>query len=414
MTSLWCADGSGRVISYDTAEGVGGLLKRHVLRERERGVWCFESTREGCEGVAVALETVLDESRGVSAPFLVSHRPGDPSELLEVFSLGPQNSETLVSHGVLRAQLTSTCGLEVLDGPTIIWGQGNTVFIARQNTRDFSSFHQQEIHVNELISGTGGESGWDIERLWCFTAPDDSLLVFLRCCSSTTQEDEPTVVAQWLSLSLSSGGRGGEDMGVQLLPSHCLLPSDYGCIATCITVHTVWGVGREEGGGLSVGREGGGGLSVGREGGRGLSVGREEGGGLSVGREGGGGLSVGREGGGLSVGREDGGGLSVGREEGGGGGLSVGREDGGGLSVGREEGGGGGLSVGREGGGGLSVGREGGRGLSADLELMVGTRYGQVVLLRGGIPIHCVAMESTPNKLVVLQVRSLIQDMGND
>lgn len=38
-------------------------------------------------------------------------------------------------------------------------------------------------------------------------------------------------------------------------------------------------------------------------------------------------------------------------------------------------------------------------------ELLVGTRYRQVVLLRGGIPLHCVTVETIPSDLAVLEVR---------
>ena len=49
-----------------------------------------------------------------------------------------------------------------------------------------------------------------------------------------------------------------------------------------------------------------------------------------------------------------------------------------------------------------SGGRE--AGVSVATELMVGTRYLQVVLLRGGIPVHCISMETVPTELAVLEV----------
>ena len=43
------------------------------------------------------------------------------------------------------------------------------------------------------------------------------------------------------------------------------------------------------------------------------------------------------------------------------------------------------------------VGREG--DVTSDLEVLVGTQYMQVVLLRGGIPLHCIATDTTPSEL---------------
>lgn len=52
---------------------------------------------------------------------------------------------------------------------------------------------------------------------------------------------------------------------------------------------------------------------------------------------------------------------------------------------------------------GWGVKREG--GVASTRGLLVGTRYQQVVLLRGGIPLHCVAVETVPSDLVVMEVR---------
>ena len=49
------------------------------------------------------------------------------------------------------------------------------------------------------------------------------------------------------------------------------------------------------------------------------------------------------------------------------------------------------------------VGREG--EVWSELHFVVGTTYRQVVVLRGGIPLHCIAMETTPTELHILQVR---------
>ena len=51
-----------------------------------------------------------------------------------------------------------------------------------------------------------------------------------------------------------------------------------------------------------------------------------------------------------------------------------------------------------------SMGREDGS-ICMNVDLMVGTGYKQLVLLRAGIPVHCVAMESIPRNIAVLQVR---------
>ncbi|CAI8027445.1 hypothetical protein GBAR_LOCUS15702 [Geodia barretti] len=242
MSFLCCVETGGSLVSCSTTDGGWNLVLRHRLCERE-GAWSFQTTTCPSAGRTVALHTTLDNSRGITVPFLVSRRAS--SDVLEVHSLCPSPSDTLVSHGTLN---TDSGGLEknltVLDGPTLVWGQQEKVCVALPDVdTGVRGFTKRDI----VLGGFIGRSGLTVERLWAFHCHHDLLLLLVRCSSSSDCEAEP--VTQWCCLSVDVAGRGGKrgELDVRLVPSHRCVPADYGCVAVCVAVCQFWGVGGEGG-----------------------------------------------------------------------------------------------------------------------------------------------------------------------
>ena len=242
MSFFCCAESGGGLVSCSTTDGGGNSTLRHRLCERE-GAWSFQTTTcpsASLSGRTVALQTALDKSRGIVVPFLVSR--GASSDVLEVHSLSPSPSDTLVSHGTLN---TDSGGLEnnltVLDGPTLVWGQEEKVCVALPDVdTGVGDFTKRDI----VLGGFIGRSGLTVERLWAFHCHDDSLLLLVRCSNSSDCVAEP--VTQWCCLSVDVVGKRGE-LDVRLVPPHHCVPADYGCVAVCVAVCQFWGVGGEGG-----------------------------------------------------------------------------------------------------------------------------------------------------------------------
>ena len=285
MSFFYCAESRGTLLCCSTTHRGENSIVRHRLRERE-GVWSFQTTpcpAPPLPSRVIALQTALDRSRGTAVTFLVSQRA--PSNHFDIRSLTCTPSTDLIPHGTLHVRSSIEKNLTILHGPTVVWGERNRVCVALPEAEaGCRTFTRREIHLSRFFSG----AAVCVEKLWSLDCPHDSLLLLIRC-SSSTQSGEKSK-SQWCCLSVKrGGGGGGGGLDVQLLPSHCCVPQDYGYVATCVGVCQFWMVGR-------------------------------------------------------------------------------------------------------------------GGDVCSETHLLVGTSYGQVVLLRGGIPVHCVAMETTPIKLHVLQV----------
>lgn len=286
MSFLYCAESGGTLLCCSTTDRGENSIVRHRLSERE-GAWSFQTTpcpAPPLPSRAIALRTARDRLRGIAVTFLVSQRA--PSDHFDIHSLTPAPSTDLIPHGTLHARSSVEKNLTILHGPTVVWGERDRVCVALPEAEAGSrTFTRREIHLSKFFNG----AAVCVERLWASDCSHDTLLLLIRCSSSSQSGEEST--SQWCCLSVKiergGGGRGGLD--VQLLPSHCCVPRDYGCVATCVGVCQFWMVGGEG-------------------------------------------------------------------------------------------------------------------DICSETHLLVGTSYGQVVLLRGGIPVHCVAVETTPIKLHILQV----------
>ena len=287
VMDLRCVAHPGTVL---TCRAGGRAVTLHTLHEKD-GSWQFQSIPGpplNCESHVIACQTALDSSLGITVPFLATCRPDNGSEVA-IYSL--RDLSTDKSHLTCRGTLhvpDYSASLIILNGPTVVWSQQNTVFIARQNMKSMSltsrsCFTQQEILLNQFTNCVSS-----IEQMWSFDSSDDTVLLFIR--QSATSTEERGAEPHWNCLSLwRDGDHGAGELSARLLPSQYYVPSDYGCIATCMTVHRRWCVGREG-------------------------------------------------------------------------------------------------------------------DVTSDLEVLVGTQYMQVVLLRGGIPLHCIATDTTPSELTLLKV----------
>ena len=236
--SLWCVDDAGSVFSCSESCSGGGSLARHQLTEREGGSWSFQSTASpslSLKGPPVALETALDRSRGVTAPFLVSRGPRDSS--LEIRSLSPGPTAALVGHVTLEGGADRARGLSVVAGPAVVWGVRDKVCVAlfEEDGSGTTVFTRREILLNKFISCPAPS----LEGVWFSESPDGLLLLFVRYSSPTHQGAEPEAECCCLSVEIERGGR----LNVRQLPSRQLLPREYGSLAVCVAVGYHWRVG---------------------------------------------------------------------------------------------------------------------------------------------------------------------------
>ena len=293
--SFCCVGPQGSVVTYCAENREEESLTLHRLHETGSN-WRFKSTRgpslaaAGGKRLLVACQTALDELQGVKVPCIVASRPDNGSEV-EILALsGKHDCDTLISCGTVRVldcAVALECGFQILDGPTVIWSEEETICVGLrrlESTSPRQSLTQHTINMNKFT-----KQNHVIDQFWCLNWPDGTVLLFVRLSASASSQQAVEPTAHWLCLSLSKK-RDGRDIGVEKLPPHCYVPGDYGCIATCIAAHFHW-----------------------------------------------------------------------------------------------------------------HVRREGDVFLEADL--LVGTQYLQVVLLRGGIPLHCVTVETIPSELAIIDVR---------
>ena len=251
-------------------------------------------------GEVIGCEAVLDLSQGVRVPCLVTAAGVGATgkavaEVLVCCGLGGHDSSSLVSCGELSLGDDYSRGsLKVLDGPTVLWSERGTVFLAwRVSGSTGGAMAQHSVDVGAIAGGRGDEN-YIINHFWCFADPGGGFVLFVRlqlagprAGSGGAKPHSLAGDSQWLCLFLSQ--KGEDELVMKGLPPQHYIPSDYGNIAVCIALHHC-----------------------------------------------------------------------------------------------------------------PSVDRNGSTALST--EALVGTRYQQVVVLRDGCPVHCIAMETIPTELAVLEV----------
>lgn len=282
-----CTSWRGSLVS---SSGDNTSLVVHTLRQREN-VWLFQSSpgpplaAAGSKRQVIACRTVLDVSQGVRVPCIATREFNYSSEVEILAFSGLQDCSLLTSCGGVHV-LAADHELHLLNGPAVVWGERDAVYLGLRGVESSkSTFIQHEIMLSKFTSHTASHV---VDKLWSFDCPDNTVMLFVRLMLSRSSQHEEGCV-DWLCLSLVVNG-DGEEVDVEVIPSHHCIPSDYGYIATCIAVYWGWCVEREG-------------------------------------------------------------------------------------------------------------------GAASTRELLVGTCYQQVVLLRGGIPLHCVALETIPSDLVILEVR---------
>lgn len=291
----------GSVVTHCPTGGDRGRLVLHRLHGKGSS-WQFLSSPGPplpLQGEVVACEVVLDQSRGVRVPCLVTAAgagaAGEAEVEVLVCSGGRHDSSSLISCGeVSLGNAFSEGSVKVLDGPTVVWREGGIIFLAWPVFGSSGeAMKQHSVAVGAVAAGGSGRD-YIINQFWCFTTPGGSILLFVGlqpagppAGSSGAGPHSLAGDSRWLCLLLSQ--KEDNELILKELPPQHHIPSDYGNIAVCIALHHC-----------------------------------------------------------------------------------------------------------------SCVGRNGSVALST--EALVGTRYQQVVVLRDGCPVHCIAMETIPTELAVLEV----------
>ena len=237
MSSLRCVDGAGAVVCCPAASSGGEVaLTRSRLHEN---TWTLEAASPlslSPRGRAVSLRTVLDHSRGVAAPFLVSRLPpawgGGLAVSCHTPDIGQANCGTV--GGCSGAEIDLT----LLNGPTVVWGEAERVCVALPDIgSDKPSFFKRDIHLRNHI----GTRSHTVERVWSFDWRDETILLLIRCLGPAHKGTE--LVRKWCCMSVKRDEL--HVLEVTMVPAYSHLPEEYGCLATCVSVCHHWRVGPE-------------------------------------------------------------------------------------------------------------------------------------------------------------------------
>ena len=240
------------------AGGARGLTLRE-LGERE-GRWHFTcvdvaSPAELVVGVVCSWGVALDAEEGTETAFLLTHSrlSSEPDRLHRLLSFD-HGSREVSSFSKFIAQgehpPASGAGFLILDGPTVLWSQGDLIRYVRGRSSEPVT----------LSLGCGGGSAV-VERLWGFnwshgTSSDDAGRVLLLVRSHVREGAGPGSREEAGPDSKEGAGPGGRgamqwscwqlgftERGVavkQLPPSSCI-PPEYGILATSISMTTLLG-----------------------------------------------------------------------------------------------------------------------------------------------------------------------------
>ena len=205
----------------------------------------------------------FDNIHGVCSPFLLMTYGQSRSCNLLIFDHADGQLKTYgrfeSSHSGRGGEgwgFTSSRDVLIMDGPTVVWSENGYIHLACCNPS-----HQSlpltmvkgtvqlkaERNARDLLEASDG--GMKIDRLWAFDGwadgsseeSDITLLLFLSVTWQGNMESVEGKVgetSQWLSLLLTWAVSADSTPQVKYLDPDSLIPSDYGCIATCIALHS--------------------------------------------------------------------------------------------------------------------------------------------------------------------------------
>ncbi len=255
---------------------VGGSGCRLHKLQRSEHQWQLQITKAVAMhpgfGELSACGVALDRSQGVRLPFVAVYvQKGNPnfthkllvyhhtSEQLQVYgnfrtASAERKEESRRDHGGAGGHGPS---MLVLDGPTIVWAEEAFLHLSEFNDcRSHGSLSMMEKCVKLRLDGShqlgdlNREGRLKVDKLWGFNwwaegelkKFNNSTTILLFLSVRQQASDQPARkrssgegLSQWLTVLLTTSPES--DLHVSYLQPNTFVPSDYGCIATCITVH---------------------------------------------------------------------------------------------------------------------------------------------------------------------------------
>lgn len=254
MKRLHC-EWLNRLIAIDKGSGtvrINKLTRTHSDSERF-DFQIFKEDQHIINEKCLVCQSILDSCTGWRSPhLLVAHTPQQnltTHDLLVCTSDGYFESCGL-QFAIKGADLPSDDRYHLLDGPTVVWQQATHVHIVHGPNMEMKmAVDVQEMAPPHLTFKR-------IQDMWCILSGDTDgcpivlLLVQLLLLTGTENSGSREFGGlEWMCLQV----RLQDDMwlglpGTKVTKIPNLVPSDYGCIATCITSHKCFRVEESTGG----------------------------------------------------------------------------------------------------------------------------------------------------------------------
>ena len=277
LLKMYCG-WKGYLVSVDQDEQ---QLDLYALRQLgASGKWTLnlelgeplEATDEAC---IRACEVAVDERSGVRNLFLMSSQPqrqlaSASGQKAIVYSLlmYSQSRRKLLNYGQsLRGSGNHESAIvaaedvggkvSILDGPIVVWTEGSQLQVMHSNSDHSHKMMQQEYNLENLISDHFCLV--KVMDMWPFLSTNETINSFDVDCSSlfivflklkVAAEATPPACGQstveWVCLQIKLR-RSLQGLAIKLLQESELIPRDYGCISTCVTLHKSYSAGLSSG-----------------------------------------------------------------------------------------------------------------------------------------------------------------------
>lgn len=194
----------------------------------------------------LACKSIVDSSSGWKTPhLLVTHAPQQNRVLHEILACDSNGlfEPCELKFEVERGTLSEERSYDLLDGPTVVWTEGTYVHMVR------GARMEQEVSID--LRTTAPEVKVErIGRLWCVTSIDENdrscvlLLMQLLLKETDHHLTEFGTARKWMCLevqlqeaNLSLNFDPLVVSGTKACRVPDVIPSDYGCVATCVAPH---------------------------------------------------------------------------------------------------------------------------------------------------------------------------------
>ena len=229
----------------------------HAL-QKEGGQWRFApgNAFELSSGAVVASKVAYYRTSGKQAPFLLvkHHACQLVSDGAETHELLRYDTGCLTKHSqfeIAKSQLPEKESYCILDGPSVIWSERATIHLSFTSAEETNFMTRHSVNVQMFCNGGFTSSGMEIDKFWALDWNENedgtvstAILLLIRLESHSTGQTFMQTnfeTHDWLLLLVTL--QGDADLQIERLPDVSLIPSDYGCIATCIAPHRVYSVG---------------------------------------------------------------------------------------------------------------------------------------------------------------------------